>query len=587
MCSIVGYRGNSFVAPVLVESLKAMEYRGYDSVGIATFNDDRIQILKGIGKVNDVNRTLKLAMMPGYAGIGHTRWATHGAVTSKNAHPHSGCSEEIAVVHNGIIENYTQLKGELMASGHTFTSETDSEVISHLLEKYYSEQRDVKKAMIQTCQRLMGSYAFVAIFRDGTISGARYEEPLIIGLANDAFFISSDVLGFLKYTDKAIFLDNRNIAIIDKQLRLFDFEGAPIVHPVTQVAWELGASDKGKYAHHTLKEIHEQPLCVMSATLQNEERTRIFCNILARANAVYITGSGTSYHAALVAKYLLAKFAKIRAESVMSSEFQYVLDFIDKDSVLVALSQSGETADVLHSVKEAKQAGAKVLSIVNIPTSSLARNSDSFLSINCGPEIGVAATKSFTGQLSVLYHIVNLISGSKIGFESDKQQVSTAIEHMLGYALSIETIAESLKEAKDIYIVGRSIHYPVALEAALKIKELTYIHAEAIAAGELKHGPLALIDKSSSVIIINPSDATYDDMISSAHEIKARGATLIGVSNLPNDVYDKMIQIPEMKDVYYPIIEVIPLQLLAYSLAVTKNTDPDYPRNLAKSVTVR
>ena len=225
MCSIVGYRGNSFVAPVLVESLKAMEYRGYDSVGIATFNDDRIQILKGIGKVNDVNRTLKLAMMPGYAGIGHTRWATHGAVTSKNAHPHSGCSEEIAVVHNGIIENYTQLKGELMASGHTFTSETDSEVISHMLEKSYSEQRDVKKAMIQTCQRLMGSYAFVAIFRDGTISGARYEEPLIIGLANDAFFISSDVLGFLKYTDKAIFIDNRNIAIIDKQLRLFDFEG--------------------------------------------------------------------------------------------------------------------------------------------------------------------------------------------------------------------------------------------------------------------------------------------------------------------------------------------------------------------------
>jgi glucosamine--fructose-6-phosphate aminotransferase (isomerizing) len=587
MCSIVGYRGNAFVAPVLVESLKAMEYRGYDSVGIATFNDDRIQILKGIGKVNDVNRTLKLAMMPGYAGIGHTRWATHGAVTSKNAHPHSGCSEEIAVVHNGIIENYTQLKGELMASGHTFTSETDSEVISHLLEKYYSEQRDVKKAMIQTCQSLTGSYAFVAIFRDGTISGARYEEPLIIGLANDAFFISSDVLGFLKYTDKAIFLDNRNIAIIDKHLGLFDFEGDPIVHPVTQVAWELGASDKGKYAHHTLKEIHEQPLCVMSATLQNEESTRIFCNILARANSVYITGSGTSYHAALVAKYLLAKFAKIRAESVMSSEFQYVLDFIDKDSVVVALSQSGETADVLHSVKEAKQSGAKVLSIVNIPTSSLARNSDSFLGINCGPEIGVAATKSFTGQLSVLYHIVNLISGGKIGFESGKQQVCTAIEHMLGYALSIETIAESLKEAKDIYIVGRSIHYPVALEAALKIKELTYIHAEAVAAGELKHGPLALIDKSSSVIMINPSDSTYDDMISSAHEIKARGATLIGVSNLPNDVYDKMIQIPEMKDVYYPIIEVIPLQLLAYSLAVTKNTDPDYPRNLAKSVTVR
>ena len=588
MCSIIGYKGKSHAAPILIDSLSKMEYRGYDSVGIATITGGKILVRKGVGKVVDVNKSLNLRKMLGQIGIGHTRWATHGGVTDNNAHPHSACTNEIAVVHNGIIENYNELKQELVILGHTFTSQTDSEVIAHLLEVHYLDQRDIRKAMIKTCERLKGTYAFVAIFKEGAISGARLDEPLIVGILDNEYFISSDILGFLKYTDKAIFLDNKDIAVIDHEnLDLFNFEGYSVKRQITQVAWELAAAEKGAYAHYTLKEIHEQSSTIADALTSNEQRIETFCNILANTKNVYITGSGTSYHSALILKLMLGKYAKIRSETIMSSEFEYTLGPLDDNSTVIAISQSGETADVLHSVKAAKQTGAKILSVVNIPTSSLARISDCFLSLNCGPEIGVAATKSFTGQLSVLYAIVDRLCNGCIGVELNKTELMTSVRQVLSTENDIARIVDVVHDINDIYILGRSLHYPIALEGALKIKEIAYIHAEGIAAGELKHGPLALIDKNTVMIILNPLDTTFDDTLSNAHEIKARGATVIGISDKNNEVYDHFIKIPVVSDILYPMIEVIPLQILSYYLALKKNVDPDYPRNLAKSVTVK
>ena len=528
---------------------------------------------------------LNIDQMAGKIGIGHTRWATHGGVTDKNAHPHSACKNDIAVVHNGIIENYQELKEELIGAGHTFASETDSEVIAHLLEIHYSG--GVKEAMVETCKRLRGNFAIVAVFQDGTICGARYEEPLVIGVANDGYFVSSDVLGFLEYTDKAIFLENGDICIVDNsKLEIFDFEGKPIAHPITQVAWELGDIDKGKYAHYTLKEINEQRLTVVHAGRQDQAMMNKFCDILASAKDIYITGSGTSYHSTLIFKHMLARFGKIRAETVVSSESQYALTSMDRNSVLVAISQSGETADVLDSVRLARNQGSKILSIVNVTTSSLARISDACLSTNCGPEIGVAATKSFTGQLALIYNITDRLCEKCL--ETERADLAVAVENVVANQGSVIKVAEQMKDASDIYLLGRSLHYPIALEGALKLKELAYVHAEGIAAGELKHGPLALMEKNTFVIMINPHDSTFNDTISNAHEIKARGATVVGISDRKDDVYDYWIEIPHLKEeAYYPVVEVIPLQILAYQLALAKNADPDYPRNLAKSVTVR
>jgi glucosamine--fructose-6-phosphate aminotransferase (isomerizing) len=591
VCSIIGYNGLLInAAPLLVDSLKKMEYRGYDSVGIATMNDGKILISKGVGKVAEVDKNLNFAKLPGQIGIGHTRWATHGGVSDSNAHPHFSCTSDIAVVHNGIIENYDELKDVLLKEGHIFKSQTDSEVIPHLLEKYCREfDNDYNQALIETCKNLKGSFAFVAVFKNGLICGARFDEPLILGIAPSALFLSSDVLGFLKYTDKAIFLDNGDIVTMENgQYEIFNLNKDKVFRPITQVAWELGSTEKGKFAHHTLKEIYEQPSILFNSLNKNNDFQK-FCNYLKTSSHVYITGSGTSYHSGLLAKHLLAKFAKIRSEVIMSSEFHYFSDTLESDSAIIAISQSGETADVLHAVKKAKETGSRILSIVNIPTSSLARISDAVLVLNCGPEIGVAATKSFTGQLMILYNIANFLSNNKLGLGVFSQEkLIGLVKNALNLDNDIKSLVADLDdEIKDIYILGRSIHYPIALEGSLKIKELAYIHAEGIAAGELKHGPLALIDSKSLVIVINPYDGTYQDIVSSAHEIKSRGAKIIGISNKNNIVYDHYLEIPECMDYLYPIVEVIPLQLMAYYLSLKMQVDPDYPRNLAKSVTVK
>lgn len=591
MCSIIGYSGQvTLAAPLLVESLKKMEYRGYDSVGIATLNKGDILVSKGVGKVAEVDKQMHLNELPGEIGIGHTRWATHGGVTDKNAHPHYSCSSNIAVVHNGIIENYQELKIELEKDGHIFKSQTDSEVIAHLLEiNYEKSNHDIREAMTNTCEKIRGTFAFVAVFNSGVIAGARFDEPLIIGISNDALFLSSDVLGFLKYTDRAIFLDNGDIVIIeDKKYTIFDASRKIVSRPVTQVAWELGSADKGKFAHYTLKEIHEQSLTMLKP-FEPSNDFEVFCKYIDSASNIYITGSGTSYNCGLLGKLLLSKYAKKKAEVYMSSEFQYFSDTVEPNSVVIAISQSGETADVLHSVKRAKENGAKILAIVNIPTSSLARMSDCFVSLNCGPEIGVAATKSFLNQLMILYKIVYVISGQNIRFDSaELAKLQKLVQRVLKLDIKIRTIINSLDHnIKDIYILGRSIHYPIALEGSLKIKELAYIHAEGIAAGELKHGPLALIDKESVVIVLNPNDETYQDVVSSTNEIKSRGAFIIGISDLQNDLYDVFIELPKVERYLYPLVEIIPLQIMSYYLAVQKQLDPDYPRNLAKSVTVK
>jgi glucosamine--fructose-6-phosphate aminotransferase (isomerizing) len=587
MCSIIGYIGKFSAASVLVGSLKKMEYRGYDSVGIATLESNKILIRKGVGKVLDVDNSLHLYKMPGQIGIGHTRWATHGGISKANAHPHTDCDNNVVVVHNGIIDNYLQLKDSLIRQGHIFQSQTDSEVIAHLIETYL-KKFDIKQAIIETCKQIHGSYAFVAIFKSGIVAGARLDEPLIIGIGNNGNFISSDVLGFLEYTDKAIFLDNHDIVILeDQNINLFDFNGHAISRPITQVAWELGDLDKGKYAHYTIKEIHEQKNSIPVAFQINRTSLKRAVDIISSSKNIFITGSGTSFHSALLAKYLFYKFAKIRTEIIMSSEFEYVSGPIDENSLLIAISQSGETADVLNSVKIAKQHKAKILSIVNISTSSLCRLSDHYVSINCGPEIGVAATKSFTAQLAVIYSIIDNFCTNTSSLELSTDTFSNVLNEILKDDSYLEKIAEDIKSVQDIYILGTSFHYPIALEGALKIKELAYIHAEGIAAGEIKHGPLALIEPSTIVIVLNPEDETYHNILNSINEMKSRGAKIIGISNKNNDLYDYFIKLPLVNKYLYPIIEIIPLQILSYYLAIKKNANPDYPRNLAKSVTVK
>ena len=586
MCSIIGYYGNEIAAPIIVKGLKRMEYRGYDSVGVATESNSQIELKKGVGKVEEVNSKVQLDTLPGKVGIGHTRWATHGKVTDVNAHPHPSNSGKLAIVHNGIIENFEELKKELEKEGYVFKSETDSEVIANILQKNYEITKNVKDTIIKTVSKLKGHYAFVAMFENGQLAAARFHEPLIVGVGKNSYFLSSDVLGFIEQTDNAIYIENGNFVIIDKdKLQILDFNGQNIKQQITKVSKEFADAYKGDYAHFTLKEISEQPDTIFKAGENTKEAITNAANYIENSNDVYITGSGTSYNAALIAKQVLAKYAKIKADAIMSSELQFSSDTIEPNSTLIVISQSGESADVLEAVNIAKKINCKIISIVNSLTSSLARESDIVIAMNCGPEIGVAATKSFTSQMIIMYKIAEKLSNGQ--FEINYKEISGAVSKILENHAQIRHIAKEIKEISDIYVLGRGIHYPIAIESALKLKELTYIHAEGIPGGELKHGPLALMDSSVFVIIINPNDSTYSDTLTSAREIKARGAKIIGISDVKSDVYDYWIEIPKTSEIAYPISETIPIQLLSYYAALEKDADPDYPRNLAKSVTVK
>ena len=592
MCSIIGClhsdTGHS-VADILVESMSKMEYRGYDSVGMATLKDREILLKKGVGRVSAVNEKLSLDELQGEIGIGHTRWATHGGVTESNAHPHVCARSDIAVVHNGIIENHLDLKNHLKSNGVVFKSETDTEVIPNLLSIFLEKESDLKKALLKTVSELTGQYSFIAMMKDKSLIGVKNHEPLILGLGEDGYYLSSDVLGFAKHVDKVIYLDDKQFVIVTPAgYSIFDFEGNSVELSPTKLSKTFENTEKGDYEHFTMKEIHEQTSTILCSGINSVSQFEKFFDILKNSKRVYITGSGTSYHSALVAKYMFPKLAGIGVEPIMSSEMKFFEDCFDQDSVLVAISQSGESADVLNAVAFAKKKNSKILSIVNTTTSSLVKLSDASIGLNCGYEVGVAATKSFTSQLTILYRLLEKFNPSE-KISSNLNLVVDAISKILENKQAVIDISNKLKNINNLYILGRGVHYPIAKEAALKIKELSYVHAEGVATGELKHGPLALMDEFTYVVVINPKDnaSVYADNLSNASEIKSRGAKIIGVSNENDPIYDYWIPLPEIPKIFYPIIETIPFQLMAYYLSIDRGNDPDYPRNLAKCVTVK
>ena len=592
MCSIIGCLHNNTrldVAVTLVESMAKMEYRGYDSVGIATLNDCEISLKKGVGRVSVVNQELSLDELKGEMGIGHTRWATHGGVTALNAHPHVCARSEIAVVHNGIIENHLDLKNQLKSNGVVFKSETDTEVIPNLLSSILVDENKIKDAVIKTVSKLTGQYSFIAMLKDKSLIGVKNHEPLILGLGPDVYFLSSDILGFPKNVNDVIYLDDGQFVIVNSNgYSIYDFKGNLVNLTPTKLSKTFATLDKGHYDHFTIKEIHEQTTTILQSGIHSLNEFNTFFNILKNSKRIYITGSGTSYHSALVAKYLFPKIAGMSVEPIMSSEMKFFEDCFDEQTTLIAISQSGESADVLNAVAFAKEKNARILSIVNTTSSSLVKASDSFIGLNCGYEVGVAATKSFTSQITILYRLLEKFDSTQ-KITSQLNLVVDAISKILNDQKAVIDICDKLKDVDHLYILGRGAHYPIAKEGALKIKELSYIHAEGVATGELKHGPLALMDESTYVIMINPKDnaSVYVDNLSNASEIKSRGAKIIGISNEYDQIYDYWIPLPDVPKIFYPLIETVPFQLMAYYLSLKRGNDPDYPRNLAKCVTVK
>ena len=585
MCSIIGYIGDASAAPVIIDGLKKMEYRGYDSVGVATLDKESILSRKGVGRVADVSRRLNMAEMAGVAGIGHTRWATHGGVSDINAHPHMSDSGGVAIVHNGIIENHGALRESLERSGYKFASETDSEVIANLLQRYYDDTGDVKESLLGVVSEITGQYAFIALFQDGTMAAARRSAPLMVGVAKTGLFLSSDVRGFIEYTDEAVYLDNCMCCIIqDGRMEITDYDRNDIRYGSTTVSREFSDTTKDKYAHYTLKEINQQPDVICRAGLSCMLQIRQVASMLEADKYAYATGSGTSYNVALMARQALARFAGIRLDTILSSEMSSEVSMLRRGKVMFAISQSGESADVLEAVRMAQDAGCVIVGLLNVANSSLEQLSDIVIHIDSGPEIGVAATKSFCAQYCVMLRLAEEIAGDT-GLDTAK--IAQTVSEVIQNTYAIQEIANSIRDIGDIYVLGRGLHYPAAVEVALKIKELTYIHAEAMPGGEMKHGPLALIDHNSYVIVLNPYDSTYGDMLLGAREAKSRGAKIIGISDRNSDAYDHWIKIPAGNAVSYSFGEVVSAQLLSYYTALARNTDPDYPRNLAKSVTVK
>jgi glucosamine--fructose-6-phosphate aminotransferase (isomerizing) len=575
MCGIIGYRGPGPAKEILVEGLRKLEYRGYDSAGLALLERGGIAVYKRAGKVAELVQALP-GDLKGGVGVAHTRWATHGGVSDVNAHPHLSCDGSVAVVHNGIIENYEQIKASLAKRGHRFVSETDTEIIAHLLEGARGP-RDI----LRRVSRLEGSFAFCALLSDGRLVGYRRGAPLILGVGQRELFIASDVLAFLKHTDKVVFMDNGELAVLEEGgYALFSPDGRRISRHPDQVAWEVAAGEEEALQHRTLSEILEQPSAI-KRTLQVDVAK--LAELIGEYGHVFFVAAGSSYHASLVGKYLLAKEARIRAEAILASEFTAYEELVD-DALLVAISQSGETADVLEAVARAKQRGARVFGIVNVPSSTLARESDHVLYIEAGPERGVAATKSFTCQVALLLKLTERLAGRDYGLSS----LPGLLNATLGACEEgAKSLAKLLSRSQDVFYLGRGINFPLALEGALKLKELAYIHAEGLAGGELKHGPLALIAEGVPVIALAPSDESRRDMMNNIREVRARGGYVIGISDARDDAFGYHLKLPKAGPMLYCVLEAVPLQLIAYYTTLERSLNPDYPRNLAKSVTVK
>ena len=600
LCGIVGFislDGKDNAGEVLAQGLKKLEYRGYDSCGIAVMDGFRLIVRKDVGNIDSVAAKLNFSNERGTVGASHTRWATHGGVTPQNAHPHVDCTGKIAVVHNGIIENYQQLRSELQKKGHVFTSQTDTEVVPHLVEDEMKKGGGLEKACQRATDKLHGLNAFLIMSsaEPKKLIAVRNGSPLIIGVSKDALYAASDAVPFLDRTRDAIILNDGEYAVLDAgapaggNARFADLKtGKTIDKQPTRIEWSAQSASKAGFDHFMLKEITEQPSAVRQALAQDDAKVQDFADELSKAKNVVIIGMGTARHAALVMRYALQKLAKKHFEVIMASEYSYFAEEADKNTLVLAISQSGETTDVLVPCRKAKAKGAKIFSIVNVVGSTLDRLSDNRLYINAGPEIAVASTKAFTNQVVVGMLVAYAMAGKLAQGKKKLAELPQKIELAIRSNDEVcKKLAQYLKHREHAYYIGRGINFATALEASLKMKEISYVHAEGMPAGELKHGTLALVEKGTPVIAINPPDYTFEETLGNAIETKARGAKVIGVSTKNNEAYDEFISVPVADDLLYPLLCVVPLQLLAYYAAVARGNEVDRPRNLAKSVTVK
>ncbi|ASJ07138.1 glutamine--fructose-6-phosphate transaminase (isomerizing) [Thermococcus pacificus] len=601
MCGIIGYIGDRPACQVIVKGLKRLEYRGYDSAGIVTEDGRRLFIKKGAGRIDELIERLGLLEMPGKRGIGHTRWATHGVPNDVNAHPQTDCTGRIALVHNGIIENFAEIKDELVAKGHRFESDTDTEVIAHLIEEELRGESDFEQAMRKALLKLRGSFALGIIYtgEPDRLYFVRNESPLVLGIGDGENFAASDVPAFLEYTNRVVFLDDREYAVITKDswvVKNLD-TGEVVEKPVHEIGWTLEMAEKAGFPHFMLKEIYEQPRAIKDAIHGNADVINAVAREIAKYDKIFIVAMGTSYHAGMVGRYLFQRLAKKVPIVEDASEFRYEFeDIIDEDTLVIAITQSGETADTLAAMKLAKKKGAKVLAIVNVVGSMATRIADLTLYTHAGPEIGVAATKTYTTQLTVLtmlaIELARILGTADEDYldelEAGLKAVPNLVEEVLKHDGGIKELAESLVDKRDFFYIGRGVSVPTALEGALKLKEISYIHAEGLSAGELKHGPLALLEDGVPVVAVAPSGKTFDKIVGNIEESRARGAFIIslGDSEELGRVSNAFIRMPDMDELLSPIVYVVPLQLIAYHMAVLRGNDPDKPRNLAKSVTV-
>ena len=608
MCGIVGYLGHRQATEVLVEGLSKLEYRGYDSAGVAVNTGNELEIRKFKGRLAILAEDLEKSPILGGLGIGHTRWATHGEQSDVNSHPHFNMDRTIAVVHNGIIENYMELKEELQAEGVVFLSQTDTEVVAHLVDKYY--EGNLLDAVYKATERLRGAYALGVICKDNNyeLVAVRKDSPLVVGLGEGENFIASDIPAILKYTRNVYFLENGEfVHIVGDKLTILDENRNVVEKEVTEITWDVEAASKGGYEHFMLKEIYEQPNGVKETLIRrlNDngeiqlDDIKMTKEDLDKINKVYIVACGTAYHAGLVGKFAIEKFAKIPVITDIASEFRYRDPFVDENTLLILVSQSGETADTLASLRYAKERGARILSVTNVVGSSIARESDDVFYTWAGPEISVASTKAYTTQL-VSFYMIALDFAIKKGtitreFYNEMIDKLKEMPEKVSKALEQEEyikndVAKTLKDANSAFYLGRGLDYNLAMEGALKIKEISYIHAEAFAAGELKHGTIALIEKGTPVIAIATQEELFEKMVSNMEEVRARGAYVIAIAQEKNTevekAADKVIYIPNVDDIVSSILTVLPLQLLSYYVAVERGCDVDKPRNLAKSVTV-
>src|SRR2546426_2902444 len=611
MCGIVGYVGNKQVVPLIIDGLRKLEYRGYDSAGIAVVNEEHeLQIRRAEGKLRNLEEAIRLSPLDGTYGIGHTRWATHGRPTEENAHPHRDCTGRVVVVHNGIIENYLQLKERLRKNDHRFVTETDTEILAHLIEEYLKNGDNFEKAVRDATKDLRGIFALSIVNADeaDTIIAVRQGPPVVIGLGDGEYFVASDIPPILQHTRDVFFLGDGEIAVLTKDaVRVTDFDGSAVKPSIQRITWDPIMAEKGGFKHFMLKEIYEQPRSVRD-TVQGRislDSGRVFLDEMKniteadfkKFTSIKIAACGTSWHAALAGKYMIEQLARIPVEVDYASEFRYRNPIIRPEDVMFVISQSGETADTLAAFREAKDKGATVLGIVNVVGSTIARETEGGVYIHAGPEIGVASTKAFTSQIAVL-SLITLLLARHRGLSAEQGRTLAAdlmsipgkIASVLKNSDHIKSIAEEFKHMRNFLYLGRGSNFPTALEGALKLKEISYIHAEGYPAAEMKHGPIALIDEDMPVVFVVPKDAIYDKVVSNMQEVRARKGRIIAIANEDDTEIDSLaeyvIRVPRTYNYFGPIVNSIPLQLLAYHMAVARGCDVDQPRNLAKSVTV-